>query len=250
MSFEIDNFRINFSILLLKAYVTNSKEAAGVACLAALLTNLNVVWFLSDVTHAIHDQLERLEVTSVSRSSCSFIELSEGWLFCCVILTEHGQEVLVFADGHIQVRLASPSCGDPILEGLKASHDGDVPGTSSVFLDMLRGVVLEVLEGHLGQLTADNDFFQVRNLSQDTLKLSRSFVERLLLRILGILCQGILRHLDQFILLLLGLLSSRRGAFGFLWSLGISHSSDVRDSVEISHSFGCRFDVYLTEGIA
>jgi len=151
------------------------------------LANLNVVRFLSDVAHAIHDHLERLEVTHVSRSSCSFIELSEGWLCRFVILTEHGHEVLVVADGQIQVRLASPSCGDPILEGLKASHDGDVPGTSCVFLDMFRSVVLEELEGHFGQLTADNDFSQVRNLSQDFLKLSRSFVESLLLCVLSIL---------------------------------------------------------------
>ena len=238
MSFEIDNFRINFSILFLKAYVTKSKEAGSAAFLAALLTNLNVVSLLSDVAHAIHDKLEHLEVTSVSRSSCGFIELSEGWLFRFVILTEHGQEVLVVADGRHQLRLASPGCGDPILEGLKASHDGDVPGTSCVFLYMFRSVVLEELEGHFGQLTADNDFFQVRNLRQDFLKLIRSFVERLLLRILSILCQGILRHLDQFILLFLGLLSSCWGAFTVLRRLGISQCSDVRDSIEISLSFG------------
>ena len=254
MIFEIDKFRINFSILFLKAYVTFSKSefngAATVFCLAALLTNLNEVGLLSDVAQAIHDHLERLEVTQVSRSSCRFIELSEGWLFRCVILAEHGQEVLVVADGSSQVRLASPGCGDPILEGLKASHDGDVPGTSCVFLDMFRGVLLEVLEGHLGQLTADNDFSQVRNLSQDFLKLSRTFGEYLLLLVLRILCQGTLRHLDQFILCLLSLLSSCWGAFGVLGRLGISHCSDVRDRVEIGHSFGCRFDVDLTVGIA
>ena len=118
------------------------------------------------MTHAVHNQLVHLEVTLVSWSSGGFIVLSEGWLSRCITRREHSQEVLVVSEGEIKQGFASPEFEYPILKGLKASLDSDVPGTFHILFDVFRGVGLEVVEGELGQLTAGNDLSQVRNLFQ------------------------------------------------------------------------------------
>lgn len=135
------------------------------------MTNLDEVWLFSYVTHAVHDQLVHLEVTLVSWSSGGFIVLSEGWLSRFITRREHGQEVLVVSEGEIKQGFLSPDLEDPILKGLEASLDSDVPGTFHILFDVFRGVGLEVVEGKLGQLTAGNDLSQVRNLFHSLLKL-------------------------------------------------------------------------------
>ena len=176
--------------------------------LAALLTNLNKVPLLSDVSHAVHNLLEVLEISQVSWGSGCFIERFKRWLCSGITIREHSYVVLVVSDNSGKSRFTSPDCRKPILEGFEASLNSDVPGASCVLLDVLRGVSLEVFEGQLGKLAADDDFPQVRDLLHHLLQFVRGLGEGILLDLLGGLLELSLKAVDQAGFLCLGLLDA------------------------------------------
>ena len=50
---------------------------------------------------------------------------------------KQGEVVQIVSDGHFKIGFSSPGGGAPILEGLIAALDGDIPATADVLLDGL-----------------------------------------------------------------------------------------------------------------
>lgn len=211
--------------------------------LTALLTNLDIVSLVSDVAHAIHNDLESFVIAHVGWGSRSLVELFQGWFCRFIIFIEQCQEVLVVSDGGNKTRFSSPRRRDPILESFKTSLYSNVPGALCIILDVRRGLRLEEFEGQLGHFTANNNLSQVRNLFHDTLKFFRSFAEHFFLDVCSMLLNITFNQFYEFVLIVLGLLGSFRGATGFPillavifagWSKARSHRIGVGQREEIN----------------
>ena len=55
----------------------------------------------------------------------------------CGFFIEQSEVVQIVSDGQFKIGFLSPGGGAPILEGLIAAFDGDIPATADVLLDSL-----------------------------------------------------------------------------------------------------------------